>query len=180
MKRMKKLVTTRLVLKPFTEKDVKGVFELDSDTLVHKYLGNQPLLDNEEQALEVIQFIQSQYEKNGLGRYATFEKQTDEFIGWTGLKWETGEWSDFPYYDIGYRLIPRYWGKGYATEASVECLRYGFQELDLPAIYGAAENENKASNRILQKCGLKHLGKFEFEGTWHNWFGIKKEDYKSI
>jgi RimJ/RimL family protein N-acetyltransferase len=83
------------------------------------------------------------------------------------------------YYDLGYRLIKRYWGKGYATEAAIASLNYGFKVLDQQEIYAMTDSANKASQQVLQKAGLKRINKFEYEGTAHYWFAISREEYKS-
>jgi RimJ/RimL family protein N-acetyltransferase len=50
-----------------------------------------------------------------------------EFTGWCGLKYlsETNE------VDLGYRFMKKFWGKGYATEAALACIEYGFSRLHL-------------------------------------------------
>ena len=52
----------------------------------------------------MISFIRAQYVKNGIGRWAIIDKNTEDFIGWTGLKYEQNLRKEFNYYDLGYRL----------------------------------------------------------------------------
>jgi [ribosomal protein S5]-alanine N-acetyltransferase len=61
--------------------------------------------------------------------------------------------------EIGYWLGVPYWGRGYATEAVVEVIRYGFEELHLNRIFAAHFTRNPASGVVLRKAGMK------FEGT---------------
>ena len=162
------------------ESDLYGMFTLDSDPLVHKYLGNNPI-KTRAKAAEIIQFIQKQYRDLGIGRFATIEKSSGEFIGWSGLKLNTGEKEalngKIDFYDIGFRFIPRYWGKGYATESSVAVLDFGFNKLNLKTICGAAEKVNLASNKVLQKIGLKFINEFTYENVACNWYELNKDDY---
>ena len=79
--------TKRLIVRDLEELDSKGIFELDSDPEVHKYLGNKPIKTIRE-AEEVVNSIRKQYDKNGIGRWAIIDKSSEEFIGWTGLKYE--------------------------------------------------------------------------------------------
>lgn len=174
------LETERLILRGILETDVDGIFELDSDPIVHKYLGEAPI-KTKQKAAEIIQFILQQYKNLGIGRFAAIEKSSGDFIGWSGLKLNTGEKEALngktEFYDIGYRFIPRYWGKGYATESSLKIMEFGFNKLNINTICGAAEIENIASNKILEKIGLKFINKFDFEGTEANWYELKNNDY---
>lgn len=169
------LETDRLFLREISEEDVSGLYELDSDPRVHQYLGNKPLQSKEE-VYPIIEYIQNQYKTNGIGRWAMIEKSTGHFMGWTGLKLETKETNGFTnYYDLGYRIIPKYWGKGYATESALFAVEYGFKELGIKKLCGAADVENIASNRVLQKAGLKFINEFLYDNIPCNWYERKKE-----
>lgn len=174
------LETERLLMRDVLETDIKGMFELDSNPFVHKYLGNKPI-KTKEKAAEIIQFIQHQYKDLGIGRFATIEKSSGEFIGWSGLKLNTGEKEALngktEFYDIGYRFIPRYWGKGYASESSLAILEFGFTKLEIKTICGAAEKANKASNKVLQKIGLKFINEFKYDNVPCNWYELNLKDY---
>ncbi len=163
--------TNRLILRNLELSDVQGIFELDSDPDVHKYLGNNPIKTLKE-AEGIVTYIRNQYTQHGIGRWAVIDKLTNEFIGWSGLKYETQVKKDEPYFDIGYRLKKKFWGKGIATESAKLALAYGFEELKLKEISGAADVQNIASNKILQKIGLKYANRFNYDNEPHNWYTI--------
>ena len=171
--------TERLILREIEESDIQGMFQLESDPLVQKYLGNNPVKTIEE-AQAIIQHIRKQYRENGIGRWAVIEKSTNEFIGWSGLKLEKNLRKEFHYYDLGYRFRKEFWGKGIATETAVESLKYGFNQMNLKEIGAAAHPENIASNKILQKVGLKLIDHFEYVGVTHNWYNLEKSTWNSL
>lgn len=75
--------------------------------------------------------IRQQYIDNGIGRWAIIEKKTNDFIGWTGLKFVTDLTNNHKHYnDLGYRLRKKYWGKGIATETAFASLSYAFDKLN--------------------------------------------------
>mgnify|MGYP000459923701 CR=1 FL=1 len=125
--------TERLLLRELRLTDLEGMFALDSDPEVHKYLGNKPVKSIEE-SKKILESVLTQYKERGIGRFAVIEKSTGEFVGWSGLRLNTEyNMNGFTkYYDIGYRLIKRFWGKGYATESGKAAIDYAFHVLKLP------------------------------------------------
>ena len=144
--------TKNLILRDFKDTDVANIFQLDSNEEVHKYLGKKPI-----------------------------EKSSGKFIGWAGLKLNLDEKEmlngHINFIDIGYRFIPEFWGKGYATEASLASIEYGFKNLNYNIIYGAADIGNIASNKVLQKIGLNFINEFAFKNVKCNWYELKNNDY---
>ena len=166
------LETGRLLLREVELTDLDGFYRLDSDPEVHRYLGNRPVTDR-RQLEEVIGFIRRQYAEFGTARLSVVEKSTGQFIGWCGLKFVTETINQHThYYDLGYRLIRNYWGRGYASEAAAASLQYVFTNLKIPKIYAAAHIENLASNRILTKLGFNFKNTFTYDGAVHNWYEI--------
>jgi ribosomal-protein-alanine N-acetyltransferase len=162
--------TDRFYLRRFQKEDIQDLFELDSDSLVHQYLGNKPI-KNIDEAKKAFEKVRTQYEKYGLGRLAIIDKRNDDFIGWSGLKYETININNQNgYYDLGYRLKRKHWGKGIATETGIAALAYGFNKLKIEKICAAADVENLASNRVLQKIGMNFVNTFFFEGIKCRWF----------
>jgi len=117
--------TKRLILREIVSSDAEDLFKLDSDVLVNTYLGNKPV-QSIQRSRDIIDYIRKQYHDNGVGRLAVIEKETGQFIGWSGLKLETDIRTE-PYYDLGYRFMPKFWGKGSATESAIASLDYGFR-----------------------------------------------------
>ena len=151
--------TPRLFLRHFTEEDAPLIYQLNSDPEIVKYV-HEPVLDNEDQAKEIlINNILPQYKLN-LGRWAIHTKSDYEFIGWCGLKYI----KETEITDLGYRLLKTAWGKGYATEAAQYTLIYGLRDLKINEITGMAHVENIASIRVLEKIGMKFIKNEMVEG----------------
>ena len=152
------LETERLILRPLDFADVDAFFEMDKNPVVHKYLWQTPV-NNKDEIVKIIEYVKNQYQNNAIGRFATVLKTTNEFIGWTGIKFVNDhiENGNTNFYDYGYRLNERYWNKGYATEASVAWLNYGFKEMKIDEMNAYTHAENGASNHILQKIGMNEI-----------------------
>ncbi|HTH82474.1 MAG TPA: GNAT family N-acetyltransferase [Mucilaginibacter sp.] len=171
---MLSIETDRLILRELTLADIDGMFELDADHEVVKYLGQKPFT-SKEQSAAVINSLLQQYAENNIGRWAVIEKASNEFIGWSGLKLITEPVNgQVNYYDVGYRLIRRFWGKGYATESAKAAIQYGFDTLKADTIYGMCHVNNAGSEKVLEKLGLKCMETFELRGLPHKWFRIDK------
>ncbi|KFC33006.1 GNAT family N-acetyltransferase [Elizabethkingia anophelis] len=165
-------------MRPFEETDAEGLFLLDSNPEVMKYVGG--VVSTEiEQSQQMIEFIQNQYKENGVGRLAVIEKSSNILIGWSGLKYLTKEINGMKnVYELGYRFLPEYWGKGYATETAIAALNYAFNEIKTDVVYAMAVTENAGSNRVLQKLGFEELGTFLDDGDLCYWYKLEKEKYK--
>lgn len=170
--------TDRLLLRELRPSDDEGMFALDSNPEVLRYF-NIPVITSIEQAREAIARVRKQYTDYGIGRWAAIEKSSGEFIGWSGLKFmDDPRNGNGNYYDVGYRLIPRYWGKGYATESAKAALEYGFTKMQLDEIIGTCNEQNLASRRALEKCGLTFVRKFQLDALTCDWLKITKGDWE--
>lgn len=171
--------TERLIIREILPTDVDEMFELHSDPEVHIYLGNDTVTSKEEM-IEGVNFIRQQYVDYGVGRWAIIDKKSNEFVGWTGLEFVTKETNNHKnYYDLGYRLIKRFWRQGIATESALASLDYAFDKLNTTKVCAIADCENEASNRVLNKVGLKIIETFYLEGVKHNWYEINRTEYKN-
>lgn len=165
--------TDRLLLRELLLSDADGMFELDSNPKVHLFVGNNPV-KNIEESIEYIHFVQKQYKDFGTGRWAVILKETNEFLGWSGIKFITDEINGHKnFYEIGYRFIEKHWGKGYATEAGKAFVNYAFNEMKVDALYAYADAGNENSRKILEKLGLHYINSFEYEGETEVWYEIK-------
>ncbi len=171
--------TARLIIRPLGLEDVRVMFEMDSDPLVHLFLGNKPVTNIDESRV-VIQSVQQQYIDNGIGRWAIIEKQSNEFVGWTGFKLIREKVNGhINFIDFGYRLKKQFWNLGYATEAGKAALAYGLEHYQFSPVYGMTDIHNKASRHVLEKLGFELVEIFDYDGT-PNWReeGAKTTWYK--
>lgn len=169
--------TERFILREILPSDIEAMFQLDSDSDVHQFLGNKPVTTVQE-SLEMIYSIRQQYLDNGIGRWAIIDKKTNEFLGWSGLKFVTELTNNHQnYYDLGYRLIKKYWGKGIATETAIASLQYAFEKLGIVEVFAMSDFRNQNSQKILNKVGMRKVESFDLDGIQHVWFKITKEDY---
>lgn len=147
------LESERLVLRRFHQEDLDELCLLNSDPEVMRYI-NGGIPETREKVQRFLQWCMDYYKDNpGLGLFAAIGKDNTEFLGWLGLKHleNTSE------IGIGYRLHKRFWNSGYATEGSRRLISYGFNSLQLDPIVAVALPDNKASLRVMEKCGLKYI-----------------------
>jgi RimJ/RimL family protein N-acetyltransferase len=156
------LETGRLLLREFDEGDAQAFYPLGSDPAIIRYTGDPGGgLKSVEHALEILRSHPlADYRRHGFGRWACVHKADGALIGFAGLKHldELGE------LDVGYRLLPAYWGRGLATEASQAAVDHGFTRLGLGRIIGLVDPKNVASVRVLEKLGMSFVGMIEFRG----------------
>lgn len=154
---IKVIETPRLILREFKLKDAQRMWELNADPEVIKFTGNEPF-ESIEAAKEFLRNY-THYCKWGFGRWAVVDKNRDLFIGWCGLKMNEEQ-----LIDIGFRFFRDEWNKGFATEAALACLNYGFDELKINEIIARSSIENKASIRVLEKIGMQFWKKDHCDG----------------
>lgn len=168
------LQTDRLILRHITHSDLDDLYRMNSDAEIMKYIG-VGLTRNYEQMLNEVNTLIGHYSKKpGFGIMATILKDTDTFVGACGLVY----YDNIREVEIGYRFLKEHWNKGYATEASLSLLCYGFEALKLKKIYSSAHVENKASQRVIEKIGMTFVeNRFQF-GSMQSYYVIKYNDYK--
>jgi ribosomal-protein-alanine N-acetyltransferase len=163
----------RLRFRETNTEDAKEMYELNSDPEVMRYTGDVHWKSVEE-ARHFLRHY-SDFERNRMGRWAAIRKEDGAMIGWCGLKLHpNGE------VDLGYRLFQKYWNQGYATEAGLSNLKYGFEVLGLHSIIGQVMPENAASVRVLEKVGMHFLRHDTDEETGEKIFvySISHEDFR--
>ena len=164
--------TDRLVLKKFNLTDAQGFYELNLDPEVIRHTGDVPFAS----VAEAESFIRSydHYIRYGFGRWSVFIRDSGDYIGFCGLNYR----SALVEVDVGFRILKRYWGQGYATEAARGCLLYGFKEYALDRIVARAMRENLASHRVIQKLGMRFQKTFAMEGADWVQYEITQEVYQ--
>ena len=151
--------TERLILRRFESGEGQLIYTLNEDPEVTRYTGD-PVRDLAHANEVLDQVILPQYALYNHGRWAVHTKPGMEFIGWCGLKYRP----ERDEVDLGYRFIKTAWGKGYASEAAMASINYGFEKLGLRRIVGRAMPGNIASLKVLEKCGMRFVGEELVDG----------------
>ncbi|MCP4024370.1 MAG: GNAT family N-acetyltransferase [Desulfobacteraceae bacterium] len=115
------------------------------------------------------------WEKHHFGTFLLWEKESNKRVGFCGLEFARNT----HFIDIRYGLMQESWGKGYAFEAAARCIEYGFDNLRLEIIYGAAVPENYSSIHILKKVGMKPDSTIDCYGDVVDYFSITRTKYKA-
>ena len=147
---MHTLRTSRLTLRPFTPADAPAVQRLASAYEVALNTLMIPHPYPEGMAEQWIAKHQADYDENRIHHFAIDD---GELAGAIGLVMKGDGIAE-----IGYWVGVPFWGRGYASEAAVEVIRYGFDECNLHRIFAGHFTRNAASGRVLQKAGLTYEG----------------------
>lgn len=177
------LETARLKLRQWEEEDFPLFAKLNADKNVMRYF---PSTLTEKKSYEMAEKIQTLINKNGWGFWAVEEKKTRTFIGYVGLHQPSSELPFTPCVEIGWRLVKEHWGKGYATEAAREALKFGFDTLELEEILSFTSTINEPSRAVMERLGMRYCHHEDFEhpavpignvSRKHVLYKIRKNDY---
>jgi RimJ/RimL family protein N-acetyltransferase len=156
-----RLETERLVLlEPDPERDLEGYVELWGDPDVVRFLGGQTLPP--EDVPEALARGLGQWERHGIGLFSVLRKEDERFVGRIGyLLWDAERWVNAVQeklegeleLEIGWTVVSRFQGLGYATEAAIACRDHAFAELGRDRVISLIAPENVASIRVAEKIG---------------------------
>ena len=145
------LRTQRLLLRPLTVQDEEWMIRLHQDPEVMRFSPKGVLSDEEVRKALSESFLS--YERYGFGRYSCWLQESATPIGFCGVLHV--EIDGIAYPELGYRLFPSFWSKGYATEAATAIKEDVFTRERLPQIYSLIDPCNTRSIRVAEKLGEK-------------------------
>lgn len=148
------LETERLILRPISNDDLAATHRVFDDPAVRRYLWDDRPVSLEATA-SVVQASARDFSERGVGLFGVRLRGAEELVGLCGLRWEDGI-GDM---EIIYCLLPELWGRGLATEAAEACLRFAFEEARLERVMAGADEPNAASLRIIEKLGMRFVGR---------------------
>ncbi|MCX4762500.1 GNAT family N-acetyltransferase [Streptomyces sp. NBC_01275] len=156
---MPELRTDRLLLRRWRESDLEPWAAMNADPEVREHLGE---LLTREQSDATVAVMQAEFDDRGFGWWALEARETGEFIGRVGLD-EVDRDMPFAGVDIGWRLMRSAWGHGYATEAALVCLAFGFEALGLPEVVASTTVDNLRSQAVMRRIGMTRDPADDFE-----------------
>ena len=159
------LQTQRLVLRRFTEADTEALAALYGDPAVMRFITGAPQ-SAAEVASEILPGILCRYAgSDGLGCLAAVDRLTGRFAGQFSLEpansfgLTAGDGLE-----LGYRLAPAFWGRGLATEGARALIDAAFGAQLADHVVATTMAVNTGSWRVLEKCGLRRVRTFWYEG----------------
>ena len=149
---MKPMRTERLILRNWEDRDRELFHRINSDERVMEFF---PFRRDRAAADAKMDEFHAWIEEDGYGFAAAEIAATGECIGFVGLL-TTDHVPSLPAdtIEIGWRLAPEFWGKGYVTEASEAWLAYGFETLAVDEIVSFAVAENHRSTAVMKRLGM--------------------------
>jgi [ribosomal protein S5]-alanine N-acetyltransferase len=154
------LETERLVLRRLTRADAPFMLEMLNDPAFIRNVADRGVRTVAEAENYLVTKMLPSYEQHGFGFYLVELKDARTPIGTCGLaKRDTVD-----EIDVGYGVLERYSGNGYATEAAAAVMRYARDVLGLERVVGFTSPINTRSIHVLQKLGLRYEKTIDLPG----------------
>lgn len=158
---MKPVRTQRLILRNWEERDRDLFHLINSDDQVMEFF---PMRRSRAEADAMMDRLAAGIDKNGFGFAAIEITETGETAGFCGLHIT----NDVPgiangTIEIGWRMAPRFWGKGFVTEAARRWLDLGFDDLRLERIVSFAVADNHRSTAVMRRIGMTARPDLDFD-----------------
>ena len=145
------LITKRLLIRQWQDKDLPKFARLNADPHVMEYYPNT--LDSQQSNL-IAEKLKVLISDRGWGLWAVETLSDNKFIGFAGLHEPLYELPVSPCIETGWRLAREYWGNGYATEAANASINFGFEKLKLSEIYSFTSVANIKSRKVMERLKM--------------------------
>lgn len=184
---MMRLETERLVIRNWEDRDRELFHRINSDDDVMQFF---PFRRSRAEADAFLDRIRAENEARGYGFAALELKETGACIGFAGLyPDDVAPSRPAGAVEIGWRLAPEFWGKGYVTEAAEALLVFGFEELGLEEIISFAVWNNERSTAVMRRIGMTRDPEGDFDHPRvpdthpqlrrHVLYSLKRQDWAS-
>ena len=156
----RQLKTARLLLRRWRETDHEPFAALNADPVVMEYF---PARLSRAESDDLIARIEAGFAAQGYGLWALEARATGELLGFTGLAVPSLSAHFTPAVEVGWRLARSAWGKGYATEAGLASIAFGFRDVGLDEIVSFTSATNARSRAVMKRIGMTHDPADEFD-----------------
>jgi len=155
-----RLTTPRLILRRWQDEDREPFARLNADDRATQYLLHRL---SRAQSDAMVARIDAHFEREGFGLWAVEAPGVARFVGAVGLV-VPGFTAPFtPCVEVGWRLAPAFWGRGFAGEAALAALAFGFETVGLDEIVSFTVPANGRSRAVMQRLGMVHSPADDFD-----------------
>lgn len=164
------IVTTRIRLRAWRDSDREALAAMHADPEVMRDYGRT--LDREQSDAKMVRYATA-FAEHRFGRWAV-EALDGPFLGYVGLMTTRAPHPAGDHVDIGWRLVRRAWGQGFATEAARAALEDGFSRVGLSEVLAYTAPDNLRSQAVMARLGLRREpGRdFRVQGEAGAWTGL--------
>jgi RimJ/RimL family protein N-acetyltransferase len=148
--------SSRLGFRVWEESDLGAFSRMNADEDVMRFF---PSVQTREQSRAFIERVQNHQQTHGFCYFVVDELTSGDFIGFIGASHQDFEAPFTPCVDLGWRLLPEFWGKGYAQEGANAVLVF-LEKFDLNAVYAVAPSANVPSIKVMERIGMTRRGEF--------------------
>lgn len=169
------LETERLRLRQTTLDDAQVIFAMLSSTTVMQYIPS-PLATTVKEAEDYIHSLDERMKNNECINWTIVNKESGAVVGTMGFyRMKRQHYRT----EVGYMLLPVFYGKGYASEALQRLVDFGLNDLGFHSLEAVIYPENKGSIRVVEKCGFVREAYFK-EKEYHNGTFVDKAIYSKL
>lgn len=143
--------TERLFLRPTHEEDALFVYQLMNSPKWVQFIGDRNIKSEEDARAYIKARMRPQLERLGYSNYTIIRKSDKVKVGSCGLYDRIG----LKGIDIGFALLPAHENQGYGFEAANQIMKAALEEFNIPTLSAITSKENTASQKLLEKLGLK-------------------------
>jgi ribosomal-protein-alanine N-acetyltransferase len=144
--------TNRLLLRPLLPTDAEVLHRIYQTEGVLQYFPN-PVPPPLEKLKCFVAGQQAHWEEHGYGNWGVLPAREQDIVGWVGLQYLP----EFNETEVGFLLDRPFWGRGYATEAALASLHFGFLNFGMEHIIALVHPDNLASRHVIEKCGMTYV-----------------------
>lgn len=148
------LTTARLTLRPFADEHLAGLHAMNREPEVMRFITGRPETLDETRAS--IERVKAKWIEWGYSWWAIFEHDSNDIIG-AGCIQHLQRDAGLPM-ELGWRLRPEYWGKGYASEAARAMAQFAFDTTGTPELVAVCHQDNMASAQVMRRLGMSYRG----------------------
>jgi len=151
--------TARTVLRTWEDRDRPAFHRLNSDPAVMRFF---PFRRDREASDRMMDDLNQRFAQDGLTFFALEEKADGRTIGMVGPAIVEAPLPFAPAVEIGWRLLPEFWGEGFVTQAAAACLDRLFAPPHAASeVVSFCVTSNARSEAVMRRLGFSHAGEFD-------------------
>lgn len=154
-------MNSSFVLKKYNEEDFFLYFLLVNNEKVMEQITQRAIQYNEALS-DFDRVLTSNSKDNNFGTFKIYDSRTNEYIGLAKLEIKD---EDPPVAELGYMLLPQYWGQGIGSQVCEKLVIMAKSSKFIHSVFAVIDPKNLASKRILLKTGFQYREFREIDGA---------------